>query len=210
MRTFRYPAIAVVLALAATGVAIAASPGETTKEVAATLSATAQHVNTKTCTGADGTYAVTDAKYTGTVIGTLTGGMTDSLTIHAHSIINQTTGDGIATGHFNIKNGTAPVASGFLNVVVSGSGSLNGLLLGHGPGSPPPPPPPQRLIANFTGTLSSNGISGQVGGNGAMTNTAVTQGGSCPAPPPPHEHPQPHPKHPHIHPLPPVHPPKHH
>ena len=203
MRILRYPAAALVVALAAAGIAIAANPGLTTKQVAATFSTAPQHVNTKTCTSADGTYVVTDGVYTGTATGTLTGGATDTLKIHAKTVVNQTTGDGTAKGHFLIKSGNARVADGSLNAVISGSSSLNGLMLGHGPGSPPPPPPKQHLIANFTATMSAGGISGQIGGNGSMTNTAVSQGGPCPSPKPPKSH------HTHAHPAPP-HNPKHH
>ena len=202
MRFLRYPAAALVVALAATGIAIAATPSATTKQVAATFSTTPKHVNTKTCTGADGTYVITDAVYTGTATGTLTGGAAATLRIHAKTVVNQTTGDGTAKGHFSIKNGTAPVANGSLYAVVSGSSSLNGLMLAHRPGAPSPPSPPQHLIANFSATVSPAGISGQIGGNGSMTNNAVTQGGSCPVPHhghvhsvPPHPQPPHNPKH---------------
>jgi hypothetical protein len=210
IRTLRYPAAALLIALVASGIAVAANPGKTTKKVAASFSATVQHANTRMCTGADGTYAVTDAVYIGTATGTLTEGATDALKIHAHSVVNQTTGDGITTGRFSIKNGTGRVADGLLFAVVSGAGSLDGTMLGRGPGTPPPPPPSQKLIANFTGTLSSGGMTGEIGGNGSMTNTAVAQGGPCPAPASPHS--QPHPSHPHlhIHPQPPANPPRHH
>ena len=195
MRFLRYPAAALVVALAATGIAIAATPSATTKQVAATFSTTPKHVNTKTCTGADGTYVITDGVYTGTATGTLTGGAADTLKIHAKTVVNQTTGDGTAKGHFSIKNGTAPVANGSLYAVVSGVSSLNGLMVGRGPGAPPPPP--RHLVANFTATVSAGGMSGQIGGNGSMANGAVTQGGPCPVP----QHPHPH--HAHVHPVPP-------
>lgn len=193
MHSLRNAAVALVAVLAVAGIAAAANQGPATKQIAASFSTTPQHLSTKTCTGSDGNYTVTDGTYTGTVSGTLTGGATDSLAIHAKSIVNQTTGDGTTVGHFRIKNGGSPVADGSLDAVDSGSGSLNGFLLGHLLGPPPPPPPHQRLLANFTGTLGASGINGQIGGNGTMANTGVEQSGSCPPPPPPH----PHPHHPH-------------
>src|SRR5436305_5744127 len=196
MRSLRYATPVPSLVLAATGIAIASgNHAATTKQVAASFSTTPQRLVTKTCTGADGSYTVTDGTYTGTVSGTLTGGATDTLKIHAKSIVNQTTGDGTTVGHFRIKNGVSPVADGSLIAVNSGSGSMNGLLFAHVPAGPPPPPPAARLLANFTGTLSAGGIAGKIGGNGTMTNTAVEQSGSCPPHPRPlhlGSHPHPH------------------
>jgi hypothetical protein len=200
MRSLRYATAAPVLVLAVTGIALAAKHDPTTKQVAAKFSTTPQRVVTKTCTGSDGSYTVTDGTYNGTISGTLTGGSTDTLTIHAKSIVNQTTGDGTTVGHFRIKNGVSPVADGSLTAVDSGSGSLNGFLVAHVPAAPPPPPPAERLLANFSGTLGAGGIAGTIGGNGSMTNTAVEQSGSCPPHPRPHHlGPRPH------HPAPPPH-----
>lgn len=205
MRALRYAAPALICGLGVTGIAMGAAQGPTTKPTAASFSTTAQHVTTKTCTGSDGNYAVINGTYSGTINGSLTEGTTDALTIKARSIVNQTTGDGTTFGHFSIKNGKSHVADGTLSAVDSGSGSLNGMLLGHIPGPPQPPHPSQGIVANFTGTLGASSLAGQIGGNGAMTNSGVVQSGSCSPPPPQHhDHHHPHP------PGPPAEPPKHH
>lgn len=208
MLSLRYPtAAAVVLSgLGLAGFALANSPGPSTKQVAASFSTTSKHVSTKTCTGADGNYTLTNAMYSGTVSGTLTEGATDTLKLNVRSLVNQTTGDGSVSGQFTIKHGNADVANGSLSAVDTGSGSLSGFLSGHGPGVPPPPGPRARLLANFTGTLSSGNLNGQIGGNATMTNSAITQSGGCPAPPEPRGHHE----HPHSPPAAPSHPPKDH
>jgi hypothetical protein len=178
MRLLRYATVALVLVLAVTGIAIAAVQGRTTKKVAASFATTPQRLSTETCTGADGSYTVTEGTYKGTVSGTLTGGVTETLLIHARSVVNQTTGDGTTVGRFHIKNGDSRVAEGSLGAVDSGSGSLNGFLFGRLPGASEASPP-QRLLANFTATLGTGALNGQIGGGGAMTNSAVEQGGSC-------------------------------
>jgi hypothetical protein len=197
VRLLRFMPIVAVPVLVATGIAVAAGEGSgpTTTQVAASFSATAQHVYTKTCTGSEGAYTLTDAAYSGTVSGSLTGGAGDTLVIRARSLINQTTGDGTTVGRFRITSGTLPVAQGWLDAVASGSGTLSGLLVGHRD-TTPAGAPRQQLIANFTGTLSANGIGGQIGGNGTTTNSAVAQHPApCRAipPHPPHWHPHHHP-----------------
>ena len=198
MPSLRYSApVVVVLVLGLTGFALAGPPGPSTKQVAASFSTTAQHVTTKTCTGTDGTYTLTNGMYSGTVDGTITGGATDTLQLNVRSLVNQATGDGSTTGQFTIKHGMTDVANGSLSAVDSASGSLSGFLSGHAAGTPPPPPSGgrARLFANFSATLTSGALNGQIGGNATMTNSAVEQSGGCPAPPEQrrhHEHPNPH------------------
>jgi hypothetical protein len=198
MPSLRYSAVVVVpVVLGLTSFALAGDTGPSTKQVAASFSTAAQHVSTKTCTGADGNYTLTNGTYTGTVDGTLTGGAIDTLQLNVRSLVNQTTGDGSATGQFTIKHGMADVANGSLAAVDRGSGSLSGFLSGHVPGTPPSPPqgPRAHLFANFSATLTSGALNGQIGGNATMTNSAVEQAGGCPAPLEPRrhrEHPHPH------------------
>ena len=121
--------------------------GNAVKSVNATFSAATSSVAwTRSCTGADGTYAATRAVYTGTSSSsepTLNG----PLTLDTQSLINQTTGVGTVRGNFTIASQTSRI-SGTLSSVTS-SGATAGLLEARathdGPG----------LVANFSSSYDT-------------------------------------------------------
>lgn len=212
MRRFaRIAGLVAALAVVGTaGIALAGPSGSrTTKSVSATFTATTvKHSKTTTCTGSDGTYAVTHATYTGSSTSS-DPRLNGTLVVDVESVLNTSSNLGTLKGHFHIRNSSSGTADGSLTGVLSG-GTLQGLATGHvhGPrpskGSPPSPPMlPGALLGNVTASFSAAGgfTSGSLG-SGSGTDTATVMSGSCPrTPKPPASHPAPpaHPSHPATH-----------
>ena len=180
---------AAVLALAVAGVAIAGPGGgaSSTSAVSATFVATTvvtQH--TDTCTGADGSYVVTHATYTGTSSGSANANLNGPIELDLKSVYNTTSNLGWVSGNVRFNPGTpGDKAHGNLTAV-DVSGQLQGFLTGNaGPGT--------HLLANVSGAFTSTGgfTTGSLG-TGTATNTGLVSSGSCEPPPPPPMPPKPH------------------
>ena len=163
-------AVAVLAAVAGTGVAIAAGNLATTKSVDATFSATTvKHRTVKTCTGADGdTYEVTHAAYTGSSDSD-DSRLDGPIEIRVKSVYNTTKKLGHLTGNFR-----GDKARGNLSAV-NEDGTLEGFLKGGVRDSA------GKLFANISADYSSaGGFSDGELGNGSPNNTAIIFGGACP------------------------------
>lgn len=174
MRLLRWTALVAALALAATGIAVAAhkAGGASNQAVSATFSAERTKAKSHDCTGADGvafrraheTFAGTVASETGALAGTIE--------LRLRSLVDAS-GDGTVNGHFRVRNEgeRRPSAHGKV-VAVSDDNVLNGVLTGRVRGA-------GKLVANFTATLAGDTLTnGQIGA-GASANTALVQGGPC-------------------------------
>jgi hypothetical protein len=142
-----------VLGLVASGAAIAATDAATTTPVTATFSATPSPNNTtKTCTGADGTYHVTNGTYTGTITSS-DPRLNGNIVIDARSVVNITTGYGFTVGTVHLSNpATGAHGDSELSAVNTSNGKLDGFLLGH-------VDDPSQLYANFSAAFNSDGTS---------------------------------------------------
>jgi hypothetical protein len=184
--------------LALAGVAIADTGTSSTAAVAATFSATSLvKKDVRTCTGADGTYEVTHATFTGTSSSS-DAHLNGTLQLDVKSVFNTTTNLGWLEGKLKVESSTAgESAKGKLSAVNSG-GQLSGFVKGD------VSEPHGKLLANFSAGFSTTGgfSSGQLGGGGTTTNTAIVASGECtdgkpgkgPKPPKPPK-PQKHDKH---------------
>lgn len=162
---------AVVVALAATGAALAvktADKGVTAVATTFTAAPTSQ-TRTRTCTDAsNAVWHVTNGVYQGTATGDLAG----AVTIRTQSVINTTTGNGFTKGKVLLRDASTHKLLGEANLdaVNTHNGVLDGMLQGRVPGG--------RLVANFTATFTSDGssLSGSLG-SGSGENSAIVYGG---------------------------------
>jgi len=167
-----------VAALTAAGVAFAAHKVLSTHSAAADFAATTvakQH--TKTCTGSDGNYQDTDAVYTGNA----TSGdprLSGTLTIHAHSVVNTSSGLGWLDGDYAVKNASGN-AHGQVHAAISGGNAVGALSgnTGH---------PGGKLVASFISSFTQNGgfPSGHLGSGSVSGAGVIFTQGPCPASPP--------------------------
>lgn len=181
---------AVAVALVGSGAALAASGGQpaTTKPVMATFTAApSPKSNTKTCTGGDGTYHVTQGNYIGTITSADDPRLNGTIQIRARSVVNTSTGYGFTVGRVHLQNKlTGAHGDADVRAVNTHNGVLNGFLLGHVNGRGPHNS--AELLANFTAAFNGPGTSltGQLGGDRATpspNNPAVLFSGhlSCKA-----------------------------
>jgi hypothetical protein len=168
---------ALAAALAATTVALASpGSGRTTKTVSATFAATTiKHLTTTTCTGADGAYQVTNARYDGTATST-DPRLTGTLRVQVRSVVNTTKNLGFVRGTFRVHNSAGRSTDGSVVGVLSGgtlqafvTGDLRGDHLGDA-----------DLLGSLTASFTATGgfTSGSLG-TGPATDTAIATTGSC-------------------------------
>jgi hypothetical protein len=135
-------------ALVAAGIAVAAHL-QTTQSAAADFSAkTATKLHTTTCTGSDGTYQDTNAVYTGTATSS-DARLAGTLTIHAHSVLNTTSGLGWLNGDYRVKNANGNT-HGTIRAAVAG-GKAVGALTGNAGR------PDGKLVASFWADFGQTG-----------------------------------------------------
>ena len=161
----------VIVALATTGIAVAAQPGAHTETVSATFSATAKRVQTRTCEGSDGTYKITRGVYTGAILSSdprLNGRMR----IAVHSVYNADENAGWMRGTVHVRNADAEGRAVARLSAVNLDGNLEGMLTGAGG------PRRSHLLANFSATFGEGFSEGQLG-TGTSTNQALFFGGGC-------------------------------
>jgi hypothetical protein len=186
---------AVVAGLAIAGAAIAAGPSATNPVSATFTATTVVTKNVQTCIGADGTYELTHATYSGTSSSS-DPSLNGPIRIDVKSVYNTTKNLGWLNAKLRVNGSTGDNAHGNLSAVNAG-GKLQGFLNGTATA------PGRHLLANVSASFASaTGFgSGQLG-TGSATNTAVVSSGSCKPPKPHKPNPPTKPTHPK--------PPKHH
>jgi hypothetical protein len=168
-------AVAVIVGtLVVSGVAVAKHLAASTTAVSATFAATTvSHRTTKTCTGADGTYEVTHAKYTGTATST-DARLDGTLEVRVKSVYNTAENLGWLRADLKVRDADGKVeARGRLHAV-NANGQLEGLLDGHVRG------PHAHLLGNLSAAFTSAGgfASGTLG-SGNAANTAIVFERGC-------------------------------
>jgi hypothetical protein len=198
MRVKRFIGLAMMAALmlVVAGIAVAhngGNPGKTEAASATFTAAPTDKTSTKTCTGADGTYAITKGVYTGTSTGDPR--LTGDILIRTKSIVNQDNGLGVTSGTVWLKDTSTPKVTAAhhgakgprfkavarLTAVNTDKGKLDGLLAGRaknadGKGT-------TGLVANFSAEFNADGsqLQGELGSNApvAPDNSAVFIGRAC-------------------------------
>lgn len=178
MRRLRWILPLAVLALVASGVAIAAHKGSPkTDAVTATFSAERAAVKEQTCTGADGAYREAREVFNGTVESS-DARLDGAVTFHVRSLVNTATGLGTVEGHawFRAEDGDVKGKAKLFGVTATG-GAVHGMLVGKVKGEGK-----GELVASFNGTFGSAApfaFSGEIGASGGG---AVIQSGHCHGP----------------------------
>jgi hypothetical protein len=164
-----------VFALATAGLAVGKGlgPGKTAKVVTGTfLATTASHVDSKTCTTADGKTLVTShGRYTGLSSGDAD--FTGPVTLDVHSVVNTTDDVGVVHGKLKVDVASGKDTDAQFDAVYY-QGKLVGLAHGHAHD------PGVEVLANLSAGFSTTG--GFTGGKlgGADGGSAVELGpGKC-------------------------------
>jgi hypothetical protein len=178
MRQMKMFGLTALVALVATGLAVAHG-GDNRKTAAAAATFTAaptSETRTTQCTGADGTYNVTRGVYTGTATGDPR--LTGAITIKAKTIVNLTSGLGSTKGHVTLRSADGKtLAKGDLIAVNTQRGVLNGFISGKVKGENG-----GALLANFSAAFNADGtaLAGELGGSSATTtDSAIITSGRC-------------------------------
>lgn len=174
MKRFTTLALVTLVALVATGLAVAhEKQSKKTEAVVATFTAAAtERTKTRQCIGADGTYDVTHGFYEGTATGDPR--LAGKITIRTKTVVNLTNGYGWTRGHVALRDADGKLkAKAQLIAVNSQRGVLNGFLNGRVKGA-------GHLLANFSAAFNATGTSltGELG-SGAAQNTAIVTSGGC-------------------------------
>jgi hypothetical protein len=162
-----------LVALATTGIAMAAGPGATTDPVSATIKATkAVRVHTRTCKGADGSYQITRGIYEGDMTST-DSRLSGHVRMRIDSFYNTDKQAGWMRGNLKVQNGDTDsgTAAKLVGVLLDKEGealAAEGLLTGTGRD------PFAKLLANFSGTFTPGvAFDGQFGTTPASMNQAI-------------------------------------
>jgi hypothetical protein len=178
MHKFKLFAVAALVTLVASGVAVAKERSNTSKTdpVAATFTAERTKVSEQTCTGSDThTYRVAREEFRGTVTST-DPRLAGTLVVRTKSVIDNTNGFGRTSGTATVLGTDGKKkASGEFVAVNSERGTLNGVLVGRVKAASATQPA-GTLIANFRSQFAANGLSftGELGA-GVGQNTAIVQ-----------------------------------
>ena len=162
----RWIALAAVVALAATGIAVAAKDKGISAASASFTTDAGPKTKTRTCTGADGTYELKHGVYAGTGTGLLAG----NVQLRFNSIVNTTENLGLVKGTLTARDGNELKVNAHFTAVVDGS-NVSGFLNGRAKDAK------AALLANFSATLGSSSLNGQLGG-GSASNTAILYAGT--------------------------------
>jgi hypothetical protein len=157
-----------VAALATAGIAVATLSLTGTQTVTATFSAAKDRVETKTCTGSDGTYEIVKGRYTGEADSSVAG-LDGPLTLYVTSVYNTTEKVGWMTGLVKIRRsgGDDQELNGRLvGTLTAGSGdarTLDGFLTG-------------RLARRYADVLGN--VTASFTAAGGFTNGKLGEGGA--------------------------------
>ena len=162
-------------ALVATSVAVAhgIEGGKTAKADAATFSASAGAISSRTCTTTDGkSITVTNGKYTGTATGDAD--LAGAITLRVRSVINTTDKVGTVSGAFRIDVSGRDTVGAFSSVYDSGAIAGLATARAHDPGT--------KIVGNLSAAFdpASGFAAGSKIGGGTNGGSAVELGrGSC-------------------------------
>jgi hypothetical protein len=162
-------------ALVATSVAVAhgIEGAKTSKAVAATFSASAGTISSRTCTTTDGkSVTVSNGKYTGTATGDAD--LAGAITLRVRSVINTTDKVGTVNGAFRIEVSGRDTVGAFSSVYDNGAIAGLATARAHDPGA--------KIVGNLSATFdpASGFASGSKIGGGTNGGSAVELGrGSC-------------------------------
>jgi hypothetical protein len=170
MRKLTY-AIAMLVALVATGYAVAdgIEGAKSATAVTGTFTATGSATSSRTCTTTDGkTVVVTDGKYTGAATGDAD--LTGNITLRARSVINTTDNVGLVTGSLKIDTSGRDTNAAYS--AVYDHGNISGLAVGRAHD------PSVALVANMSaGFAATTGFTSGKFGGGTSGGAAVEVGG---------------------------------
>jgi hypothetical protein len=172
-----------VLALAGIAFAHGGSASSIQATSATFMATTVADTKSDSCTGTDGTYTRTRAKYTGTATST-DARLSGAMELRATTVYNATTMLGVVDGKYRIKTTSGHTDGRFRAVDTDGS------LAGFADGNVAKAEPHAKLLANLSATFDpATGFAAGNLGTGSSTDTAVFVSGQCPAPKPkPHGH----------------------
>jgi hypothetical protein len=162
------------------GAASATPPHPQTADVSAAFSATQTRMHTRTCTQDGNVFRVTNATWRGTSTSTETR-LAGNLVVTTHTVLNETTGDGWATGTWRTRDATASPrtrakSDARLSAVIDNGNHLDGMATGT------VRRPPSRLLGNWSATIVGNVLSGELGADAPVSpdNSALIYRGGCP------------------------------
>jgi hypothetical protein len=166
------------------GAASATGSHPQTTDVSAAFTATQTRSHTRTCTEDGNTFRVTNATWRGTSTSSELR-LEGTLVITTHAVLNETTGDGWATGTWrtlstppaNMRNQrNRPRSNARLSAVADNGNHLDGLATGEARR------PYARLLGNWSATIVGNTLSGELGSDTpvAPDNSALLYRGGCP------------------------------
>jgi hypothetical protein len=170
MRRLTFTAVVLVALVGASyAVAHGIEGAKNARAVAATFTAAASSMSTRSCTTADGkTIVVTDARYTGSATGDPD--LTGAITLRARSTVNTTDAVGVVDGRLKIDVASgADTAANFTTVL--DHGTVAGLAAGRAHD------PRAKLIANLSASFdpATGFTNGKIGG-GTAAGSAVEIG----------------------------------
>jgi hypothetical protein len=174
-----------LLALAGIAFAQGGSPSSIQSTSATFMATTVAGSKSDTCTGTDGTYTRTRARYTGTATST-DARLSGAIEVRANTVYNADTKLGVVDGSYRIKTAAGHTNGHFRAVDTDGS------LAGFADGNAAKTEPHAKLLANLSASFDpATGFSAANLGSGNSTDTAVFVSGKCPEPKPkpkPHGH----------------------
>jgi hypothetical protein len=125
-------------------------------------------------------FRITNATWRGTSTSTETR-LSGNLVITTHAVLNETTGDGWATGTWRTTDATASPrtrakSNARLSAVIDNGNHLDGLATGD------VRRPVGRLLGNWSATIVGNELSGELGADAPISpdNSALIYRGGCP------------------------------
>jgi hypothetical protein len=185
MRRYKYLSLLVAVGLfAVAGVAAANHPNPQTQDVSASFSADQARSHSRTCTRGGNTFRITNAVWRGTST-SAEPRLAGNLVVATRTVVNETTGDGWATGSWRTtpasgqmkpgKPRSRPRSWARLHAVIDNGNQLDGLATGHTRHAW------ARLLGNWSATIVGNTLSGQLGANVPVTpdNSALLYRGGC-------------------------------
>jgi hypothetical protein len=160
-----------VLALAGIAFAHGGSPSSFQATSATFTAGAAGAAKSSSCTGADGTYVRTRARYTGTSTSS-DARLDGALEVRASTVYNMTTKLGVVTGSFRVKTADGRTVGTFR--AVDSDGSLAGFAQGGSRKAR------ATLLANLSATFDpASGFSEGKLGKGSASDTALFVSGRC-------------------------------
>ena len=159
-----------LVALAVTSIAVANGKPGSVKAVSATFTATTvAHLETRTCTGADGTFEISKGTYTG-IASSSEPSLNGPIELKVRSVFNTTKSLGWIDGRLKVR-GSRDRSFGKV-VAVNTHNTLDGFVVGE------PGHESAALLGSLTASFTRTGgfTSGQIG-SGSTANAAVIAGG---------------------------------